>query len=142
MNQVFKTKKTLTFREADPAGIMFFGHIFALAHDAFEEFIVAAGYGYKEWFGINEHIIPIRHTEADYLAPFIPGETYDIAVQVAHIGNSSFKMKYHFSQNGRIHAVVSMVHAVVEFKTMKKAGVPSVLRSRLEPYQEGAHVGI
>lgn len=60
MNKVFRTKKTLTFREADPAGIMFFGNVFAIAHDAFEEFIVAAGYTYQEWFGQTDYLIPIR----------------------------------------------------------------------------------
>ncbi|MEN0058787.1 MAG: hypothetical protein AAGB31_08125 [Bdellovibrio sp.] len=67
MNQIFRTKKTLTFKEADPAGIMFFGNIFGFAHDAFEEFIVAAGYSHREWFKQKDFLIPIRHTASDYL---------------------------------------------------------------------------
>ncbi|HWU44058.1 MAG TPA: hypothetical protein VN132_11490, partial [Bdellovibrio sp.] len=61
MNQVFKTKKTLTFREADPAKIMFFGNIFGFAHDAFEQFIVEAGYTWKEYFHNTDYAIPLRH---------------------------------------------------------------------------------
>lgn len=136
MNQVFHAKKTLTFREADPAGIMFFGNIFAFAHDAFEEFIVSAGYTYQEWFGQQELIIPIRHTEANYLAPFFPGQTYDIAVTVARLGDTSFQMKYNFSKDGKSHAVVTMVHSVAHKATMQKAALPALIRSRLEPYVE------
>lgn len=136
MNQVFHTKKTLTFREADPVGIMFFGNIFAFAHDAFEEFIVAAGYTYEEWFGQQEQIIPIRHTDANYLAPFHPGKTYDIAVTVGKIGETSFQMKYTFSKDGKDHAVVTMTHAVADKLTMKKAKVPDLVRTRLQPYLE------
>lgn len=136
MNQIFHTKKTLTFKEADPAGIMFFGNIFGFAHDAFEEFIVSAGYTYQEWFGQRDLIIPIRHTDSNYLAPLKPGETYKIEVTVARIGETSFQMKYVFTQNERSHAVVTMVHSVVDKKTMQKAALPSLLKARLEPFLE------
>lgn len=136
MNKVFYTNKTLTFREADPAGIMFFGNVFAFAHDAFEEFIVAAGYGYNEWFGKFEFIIPIRHTEANYLSPFLPGQTYQIAVSVAKLGETSFQMKYVFSKENKTHAVVTMVHAVANRKTLQKMPVPELIRNRLKPYLE------
>ncbi|KHD89702.1 MAG: thioesterase [Bdellovibrio sp. ArHS] len=136
MNKIFHTKKTLTFKEADPAGIMFFGNIFGFAHDAFEEFIQAAGYTYQGWFGQRDLIIPIRHTESDFLSPFFPGQTYDIAVTVASFGETSFKMKYVFSQNGKKNAVVQMVHSVVDGKTKQKAPLTVEMKSRLEPYLE------
>ncbi|MNJ92726.1 1,4-dihydroxy-2-naphthoyl-CoA hydrolase [compost metagenome] len=134
MNEVFRTKKTLTFREADPAKIMFFGNILGFAHDAFEEFIVAAGYTWKEWFQGTDYLIPLRHTEADFLAPFFPGETYDIIVCVDSFGETSFKMKYVFSQNDRTHSVVTMVHSVLDSKTKQKATLPPVMKARLEKY--------
>lgn len=136
MNQIFRTKKTLTFREADPAKIMFFGNILGFAHDAFEEFILDAGYTWKEWFHNTDFLIPIRHTEADYQAPFFPGETYDIAVSVASFGQTSFKMKYVFSQNSKTHSVVTMVHAVLDAKTRQKTGLPFTMKTRLEKYLE------
>ncbi|XGC81349.1 acyl-CoA thioesterase [Bdellovibrio bacteriovorus] len=139
MNQVFHTTKTITFRDSDPAGIMFFGNIFAFSHDAFEEFIVAAGYTYKEWFGQRDYLIPIRHTEADFLAPFFPGESYDVAATVASIGETSFKMKYVFSKKAKPHAIVSMVHAVVDGKTMQKTALPPTMKTRLEKYLEQAN---
>ena len=136
MNQTFRTKKTVTFREADPAGIMFFGNIFAFAHDAFEEFIRAAGYQYAEWFRQRDFLIPIRHTEGDFMIPFVPGDTYDVSVTVASFGQTSFKMKYAFTQDGRNFAIVTMVHAVLDGKTMQKTSIPFVMKSRLEPFLE------
>lgn len=136
MNSIFRTQRTITFREGDPARIMFFGNIFGFAHDAFEQFIVAAGYTWKEWFHNPDFIIPIRHTEADFLAPFMPGETYDIAVSVASFGETSFKMKYIFSQNNRTHSAVTMVHSVLDSKTKAKTALPFTMKSRLEKYLE------
>jgi acyl-CoA thioesterase FadM len=133
-SQIFRTHKTITFREADPAGIMFFGNIFAFAHDAFEEFIIEAGYSWKEWFQTADLMIPIRHTAGDFLAPFLPGETYDIAVTVASFGETSFKMKYIFSKGPKTHASVVMVHSVLDSKTKAKAKIPAAMKSRLEKY--------
>lgn len=136
MNKVFRTQKTLTFKEADPAGIMFFGNIFGFAHDAFEPFIVEAGYTYQEWFGQRDVIIPIRHTEADFKSPFRPGQTYDIAVTVASFGETSFKMRYVFTQKEKLHGTVTMVHSVLDGKTHQKLALPALMKSRLEPYLE------
>lgn len=136
MGSIFRTTLKIKFRDADPAQIMYFGNLTNFAHDAFEEFIVAAGYGYREWFSKHDLMIPIRHSEADYLAPFLPGETYDVAVTVAQIRETSFQMKYVFQKNGTTHGQVKMVHAVLESKSMRKTPVPPLMRERLQPYLE------
>lgn len=136
MSFKFQTKTRIKFRDADPAQIMYFANIFSLAHDAFEEFIVAAGYRYEEWFSKTDHLIPIRHAEADYKSPFLPGQTYEVKVAVASLGTTSFKMKYEFSQGSRHHATVYMVHAVLDPKTREKMPLPKVMRERLAPYLE------
>jgi acyl-CoA thioester hydrolase/1,4-dihydroxy-2-naphthoyl-CoA hydrolase len=139
MSLKFKTQIRIKFREADPAQIMYFANLLSLAHDVFEEFILVAGYKYQEWFSPEHHMIPIRHVEADYKAPFIPGQTYDVAVTVSHLGETSFKMAYKFEQNGKIHALVFMVHAVLDPKTKEKMALPDVMKQRLTPYLETAH---
>lgn len=140
MNKVFRTKKTLTFREADPAKIMFFGNIYGFAHDAFEQFIIEAGFTWKEYFHDPNYAIPLRHSEANYLAPFFPGDTYDIAVTVASFGETSFKMKYVFTQGNKTHAVVTMVHSVLDLKTKQKAAIPEVFKQRFGQYLESTGV--
>jgi len=139
MSLKFKTQTRLKFRDADPAQIMYFANLFSLAHDTFEDFIVAAGYRYEEWFSKENHLIPIRHAEADYKAPLIPGQTYDVIAQVASLSTSSFKMKYTFEQKGRLHATVFMVHSVLDPKTKEKMPLPEVMKQRLTPYLEATH---
>lgn len=136
MAKAYKTQVTLKFRDGDPAKIMYFANIFSLAHDAFETFIVAAGYLWEEWFRKSNYLIPIRHTEADFKIPFIPGETYEIDVTVDRFGETSFKMKYVFLKNKQIHATVKMVHAVLDPKTVQKTPLPALMKSRLEVYYQ------
>lgn len=136
MNKVFTTTKTITFRETDAAGIMFFGNIFSIAHDVFEEFICKAGYSYDDWFNQRDILIPIRQTEAQFLSPFFPGKTYSVEVKVASIGNTSFKMHYRFFRNDRTHSEVFMVHALVNGKTKEKMQLPDIMKQRLAAYLE------
>ncbi|MGZ3744821.1 MAG: acyl-CoA thioesterase [Pseudobdellovibrionaceae bacterium] len=139
MNLKFRTQIHIKFREADPAQIMYFANLFNLAHDVFEEFIVAAGYQYKEWFSPLEHMVPIRHVEADYLAPFIPGQNYEVSAGVVQLGETSFKMAYRFEQNGKLHGTVYMVHAVLNSQTKVKMRLPDLMKQRLSPYLESSN---
>lgn len=133
MSQIYRTQIKVRFGDADPAQIMYFGNVFDFAHTCFEEFIVAAGYTWAEWFRPTTNIVPIRRAEADYLAPFRPGEVYDVDVFVAQIRETSFQMGYRFSQEGRPHGEVKMVHAVLD-RQMRKVPLPAEMRARLEPF--------
>lgn len=130
----FQKEFQLHFREADPAGIMFFGNVFSLAHDCFEDFIQAAGFTWQEWFKTTEYIVPIRHTESNYLKPFIPGDQYQITASVDRLGDSSFTMKYVFAQGTQIHAEVKMTHTFLDARSKNKISVPTTVRDRLKVY--------
>src|SRR5690606_19080662 len=127
MAKSFKSLVPLRFRESDPAGIMFFGQIFAWAHDAFEDFIVEAGLPWEQYFENKSYLIPIRHTEADYFAPFRPGRKYEGTTTVQALGNSSFTMKYVFSSGSQKHAEVKMVHVCLDQQSHKPTPMPDKL---------------
>lgn len=129
---MFSKEIIIRFREADPAGILWFGNIMALAHDAFEDFIVFAGFQWQEWFKTTEYLIPIRHADIDFLAPFIPGETYQISAAVESFSDSSFKMKYVFKKAAKVHAQIEMVHTFLDAKSMKKINIPIGIKLKLE----------
>lgn len=132
----FEKEIHLRFREADPAGIMFFGNIFGLAHDCFEDFIQAAGMTWNEWFHTKDYIVPIRHAECNYLKPFRPGQKYSVRASVAKITTSSFQMKYVFSSGSDVCAELQMVHTFVDSKSKQKISVPPSIRKILSPYLE------
>lgn len=136
MAKTYQKQIQIRFREGDPAQILYFGNVLNLAHDCFEDFIQAAGLSWNEWFTKNPYLVPIRHVESDYRAPFRPGETYTITARVAQIRDTSFQMKYVFSQGPQEHATVKMVHAYLDPKTKQKTGVPDNIRTLLTPYLE------
>ena len=138
MAQIYKRPIQIRFREGDPARILYFANLFSLAHDTFKDFIQANGFTWKEWFTENPLMVPIRHAECDYQAPFMPGENYEIQVFVAQFRETSFQMKYVFLQGSKVHAIVKMVHAFIDPKTKQKTAVPESIKSRLLPFLESA----
>jgi YbgC/YbaW family acyl-CoA thioester hydrolase len=134
MTPQFEKEFQFRFREADPAGIGYFAHVFSFAHDAFEDFIQAAGFTWKEWFQTKEYLIPIRHAESDFQRPFLPGDRYQIRVSVGKLGDSSFQMKYQFRQGEHQHAEVRMTHVFLDARSKQKISVPDAVRNRLKVY--------
>lgn len=136
MSQHFIYEFRLKFREADAIQIMYFANIFSLAHDTFEEFLLHLGYTWPEWFQQKDFIMPIRHTEAEYLAPLLPGHVYIAKAQVEKIGTTSFTMIYEFYDKNQqqMHAVVRMTHAFADAKTKKKTTIPDLFIQRAKPF--------
>lgn len=131
----FQTKVKIRFRDADPAGILFFGQILGLAHDVFEEFIVANDISWDEWFKAEQFACPIRHTEVDFMFPLQPGHEYEVAAKIQKVSQSSFSMHYEFRNgDGRICARVQMAHTFVDQKTFQKADIPERYRLIFEKY--------
>jgi len=125
----------LRFRDADPAGVMFFGNILGLSHDVFEDFIKSNDIPWDEWFKNNSFVCPIRHTEVDYQSPLNPGLEYNIVVKVVKISQSSFTMHYEFrNDHNKLCVRVQMVHVFVDPKSMVKTSFPEKYRKILEKY--------
>ncbi|MBC7743042.1 MAG: acyl-CoA thioesterase [Bdellovibrionaceae bacterium] len=134
MSEVYKSKMTVLFHQADPAGIMFFAHVFTLAHNAYEGFIQACGFDWKDWFAEPKFLVPIRHSEADYLRPFRAGESYEIEARVTEISSTSFKIHYDFLNGPHKHAVVQMVHTCIDPKTFQKSNLPEEVKLGLKTF--------
>jgi acyl-CoA thioesterase FadM len=130
----FSQTISIRFRQADPAGIAFFGNVPGFAHDCFEDFIVDLGMTWAEWFQSEHFIVPIRHLECNFHSPFFAGKKYQVEAVVAQIRDSSFQMKYTFSKDQKPCAEVTMVHTFLDKKSKKKISIPETIRSRLEKY--------
>lgn len=136
----YNTKIFISFRQADPAGIMFFGNILDIAHDLFEEFIQQTDLSWKYWFEAKDWGCPIRNCQIDYVSPMKPGEYYHVKIGVSRIGDSSFTMQYQFMNGTQLTAQLSMVHTFINPKSFTKMTMPEKVKITLTKYkiaQEG-----
>ncbi len=129
MSQVYKKSFTVHFREADPAGIMFFGNIYGIYHDAFEDMISSIGIGWQSYFGTKDYLIPLIKSEAEYRGPLKPGQSYEIHLSFSMIKTSSFEVTGSVldpsSADQKPLLIVKTVHVCLDAQTKAKTSLPS-----------------
>ena len=128
----------VSFDESDPAGVLFYGSVFPLAHRAFERMIVAAGIPWEDWFDAPRFAVPVTHAEVDFSGPLPAGAAVDIDVSVAEIRTSACAIDAIFSIDDRPRARVRTVHVFIDRETREKRAIPPRLRDALARRQSDA----
>ena len=130
---MFTTKYKISFGETDPGGILFFAELFKITHIVYERFLESFKTK-RNYFLDDEHIIPIVHTEADFVSPLKFGDEVMCSVAVKHIGNSSFSLEYQFKKNDKTMATSKTTHVIVGRSDFMKTKIPKDLLSRLSEH--------
>jgi 1,4-dihydroxy-2-naphthoyl-CoA hydrolase len=129
----FSRSRTITLRQTDAAGVLFFAEQLALVHDVEEELF--ADVGFPIGVVLREHLfaLPIVHAETDFFAPLFVGDVVTVALTVAHVGESSFSLAHLVSKDGHDEPVGAgkIVHVCIDKLTREKSPLPSTLRDRL-----------
>lgn len=134
-SRAFRHPVKIRFYQADPAGILYFGRIFELVGDAFEELMRAAGIDMDALLRHDTLATPIVHAEADFSGPMRVGEELWVAALVERIGASSASMIYRVEgKDGSLRATANVIHVWVGARTWRKVEVPAEVRAKLERY--------
>ncbi len=130
----FKTQMKIHFDEADPAGIAFSGGLFTKIHRCYEDFVQALDQDPKAFFLSPKTLYPLRHFECEYFRPLLPLETYDVAIKVIKISDSSFQLEYQVGLANELCATLRSTHVAVSKKDFQKVAIPSSLKQNLEKF--------
>ncbi len=130
----FRWPSQIRFHQADPAGWMFYGTAFAIAHDCFEDFISHLEIPRNEWFESKTLAVPIRATKANYLAPLRVGDHFEIRMHVSQIGESSLTVQFRFFKEQTMCLEVHTTHVFMDLATQSKCPIPHEIRERLVRY--------
>ncbi len=90
----FAFTTNVRFQDVDPAGVLFFGRIYDYLHQAYEELWASAGVDRAWFFAGAPFLVPIVHSEADYLAPIRHGDAITVTIDVEKVGRASFALRY------------------------------------------------
>jgi len=91
---MYRYKTQIHFDQCDPAGIIFYGRVFELAHRAFERLVVESGIEWSDWFASKSFAVPIIHAEVDFQSPLRAGLQVDVEVKIETVGNTSVGFSY------------------------------------------------
>ncbi len=134
---MFQFKRRINFYDCDPAGILFYGRIYKLCHEAYE--VMLESLNFKESFWENKNFaVPIIHSEAKYRKPLLSGDTATIEISVTILKKSSFELTY-LCKNGKGEVTnnVRTVHVFVNKTDWKKTNITDEIKKGLEKHLVG-----
>jgi YbgC/YbaW family acyl-CoA thioester hydrolase len=135
MTAPFVSTVRLRFHQADPAGVLFYGRVYELVNDAYEELVRDAGFEYDDHFGLKEYATPVVHVEADYRRRMLPGELLTVELAVTRLGRASFTLGFSIiGPDRQVRATGSIVHAFVRADTFNTIEIPDNVRTALTRY--------
>ena len=140
-SEPFRYDFRVALHDIDAAGIMFYGHLFRHAHDAYEAFMGAIGFPLERIIAAADPLLPLVHAEADYYHPLRHGEALCVALGVHHIGSTAFTLDYRFLDgDSQLRARVRTVHVRLGPDRGSSAPFPPALVAALKPWrwQEGS----
>ena len=118
-----KITKRIPFDLCDPVGILFYGSIHILAHQALEEALPKIGITWNEWFNSDQGA-PVRRVECDYFRPMKGNEFFDFEVSFANPTDSSITVHYVVKKEGVVHCDMKVIKVFVDRKKMTKIVMP------------------
>ena len=100
-----------------------------------------------EWTGITAALgdawerteFHVRHTEIDYLKPFVLGDTIEAFMRIGRIGTSSMTQSFELchAETGDVHTKIEMVIVNVHLPTGKAVAIAPEVRACLEALPGG-----
>jgi acyl-CoA thioester hydrolase len=130
----FSTSFKVRYAEIDGQKVVFNSRYLEYADVAVSEFWewtgIAAALG-KLWTETEFHV---RHTEIDYLKPFVLGDTVRAWVRIGRIGNTSLTQRFELTNaaDGTLHTIIEMVIVNVHLPTGAPAPIASEVRAFLD----------
>ena len=121
----------IRLHDTDAAGVLFSGHLFRHAHDAYEAFMEHLGFPLKDLIGTGASALPLPITQAQarYERPLRLGDRVRVELRVAAVRRRSFALDYRFlDEQGQACARARTVHCLA---TQDGAGLPAGLHQAL-----------
>jgi 4-hydroxybenzoyl-CoA thioesterase len=138
---VFQTSILVRFGDLDAAGIAYYPRLVNFLHEAFEDFFRGhVGRPYPEAFR-QGLACPTVKLEMEFLSPVHYGDHVEVGVAVEHVGNTSMRLRYQGSVEGRPVFRARNTMVVVDMTTFTPSPIPDWLRERLEAAMEPAGAG-
>lgn len=130
--------RPIRFEEVDAAGIVFFAHHLAYAHEAMERFFAPLEGGYAGLILGRRIGLPAVRVEADYKAPARYGETLRIETSVVRVGGRSATLRYRMlrAHDGVLSADLRHTVVTTDLVRLKSVPMPEDVRALLHAHLE------
>lgn len=126
--------RTVTMRDTDATGAIYFANVQIIALEAFEDFLSKNHFDLSEAIKDGKVLFPIVHAEADYLTRITLNQKLEVRLFLEKIGTKSFSLKYdlYFQNQSLKCATAQTVHVTFCSNTNQSIQVPDEICKLLE----------
>lgn len=131
---MFNTKRRVEWGDCDPAGIIFYPNYYRYMDGAFQEMARACGFSQKSLREAHGLIgTPLADTGCAFLSPAALDDVLDIALSIERVGETSLRLAYDFTIDGRAAArgFEVRVFARSGLGGIEKAPIPAEIRAAI-----------
>ncbi|MBS7706779.1 acyl-CoA thioesterase [Chelatococcus asaccharovorans] len=140
--RLWRTRVPIRFSHCDPAGIVYTPVYFDLFNGVIEDwFADALGLPYRLFIRDRQTGLGYAHAACDFFLPNEMGDVLDVAVVVAEVGRSSYRLTLHAMKEGREVVRGHFVTVTTDIVARKPCPIPEDLREALVAYHITAGQG-
>lgn len=119
---MFIYRRRIHVQDTDATGVVYFANQLQIGLEAFEEYLALEGFSIGEMAREGKFLLPIVHTEGDFMAPATVGDLLEVKMKFTHVGTTSFTHGSEFYKRGELIGTTSIVHVV--YSPTKQQGIP------------------
>ena len=131
-------ERPVRFEEVDAAGIVFFAHFVAYAHEAMERFFAGLEGGYAGLILRRRVGLPAVHVEMSFSSPLRYGDTLRVETAVTRVGNRSavFRYRMHNQATGALSCELRHTVVTTDLNALASCEMPADVRRLLLEHLE------
>lgn len=115
-------KRLIHVQDTDATGVLYFANQLQIGLEAFEHFMSEKGHSVGGMVCKGNFLLPIVHTEGDFLSPLTIGDKVLLKMEFTRIGTTSFTHESKFYKEGELVGTSAIVH--VAFCPQKREKIP------------------
>lgn len=129
---MYTYNRKVHLHEIDPAGVIFFGNVYNIAQEAFEDMLLSFDIPISMVIYQSEVIYPVIHSQAEYFSPIRLGHELTINITLGKLSDASFSLAYEFMNQHTLLARVKTIQVAVNRKKWEKDRIPGKFRDQLD----------
>lgn len=131
----FEFAQKIRFSHCDPAGVLYFPHVFEFVNDTVEDwFEKGLGMPFNAFHMEHRFGNPVVRTECEFLRPCRFGDELTLELAPTHIGRSSMEFRIVARVLGEERMRLRHRTAMISMDTFRSMAIPETLRARAETF--------
>lgn len=128
----FSMLRKIRFGHTDPAGIVYYPHYFDMFNGVVEDFFDdCVGASFQAMRAEHNLVTPLRHIEADFMAPCRIGDQLRLVLTLEAFGRSSLRLTIDGRVDGSSRLKARLVIVFISAETGRVAAPPPEIARRL-----------